>query len=420
MSFTKFIQATLLLFVGLATIAIHPAHAKTEAVLYSFCSLPNCADGQLPVSRLTLDTKGNLFGTTLTGGAFGYGTVFEVSPNGSGGWDETVLYSFSGAADGGNPSPKVIFDSAGNLYGTAGYGGNHTCGDPAVDCGVVFELSPVGSGWKETVIYSFTGGADGGEPSIGMVIDATGNLYGQTYLSGTLGSENIFELGPSGTAWTFQVIYNASLFTVGGVLGLTLDAAGNIFLNGAYQIIELSPNGQGGWNPTMVSSALNDATSNNGSDDPLTIDQAGNLYGTGTRGGPNHFGSVVEISRTKNGRWVKKILYSFSDGVDAFPYANVVLDAAGNIYGATVGADIGTRSRTKYQLGTVYKLVAPKVKGGSYTEKVLWNFTVNNPARGIYPVAGVIQDSAGNLYGTTYAGGLGIYGGVGTVFKVTP
>jgi uncharacterized repeat protein (TIGR03803 family) len=149
MSFAKFRQTVAARALALAALsalllmAARPAHAQTEAVLYTFTG----SDGDEPYSNLTPDGKGNFYGTTAFGGDFGPGAVFELSPNGSGGWNETVLYSFTGGADGALPYSKVILDSAGNLYGTALHGG-------AYGVGAVFELSPVGTSWTETVLYS--------------------------------------------------------------------------------------------------------------------------------------------------------------------------------------------------------------------------------------------------------------------------
>jgi uncharacterized repeat protein (TIGR03803 family) len=130
---------------ALLLVAARPAQAQTETVLYNFCSQPNCSDGANPQSNLIADAAGNFYGTTVNGGLFGYGTVFELSPNGSGGWNETVLYSFTGGADGANPVAPVIFDSAGNLYGTTEYLGPSFSGS-------VFQLSPKEPNWKATVL----------------------------------------------------------------------------------------------------------------------------------------------------------------------------------------------------------------------------------------------------------------------------
>src|SRR5208337_452888 len=170
---------------------------------------------------------------------FGFGTVFELSPNGYGGWNETVLYSFSGGVDGANPIGPVIFDSVGNLYGTTEFGGPYHN-----KYGVVFELNPVGASWTETVLHSFAAGGDGATPETGLIMDPAGNLYGIT-------EDGVFELSPSGGGWTYQVIY---IFAAGGRAGLTMDTYGNIFGVTAYlpQAFELSPNGNGGWNPFKI------------------------------------------------------------------------------------------------------------------------------------------------------------------------
>ena len=196
---------TLVVFSALPLIAARPAHAQTEVLLYNFCSQPNCADGEGPSSSLTPDGAGNFYGTTALGGANMDGTVFELSPNGTGGYNETVLYSFcsvQNCADGNDPTSTVIFDGAGNLYGTACSGGANgqgvpsACGDGFDGYGVVFELSPKpgggcpsgsnsGNGWCETVLYSFMSTPDGASPFSGLTFDPTGNLYGTTYGGGS-------------------------------------------------------------------------------------------------------------------------------------------------------------------------------------------------------------------------------------------
>jgi hypothetical protein len=210
---------TLVVFSALLLVAARPAQAQMETVLYNFTG---GSDGLHPEASLISDGAGNFYGTTLLGGLgcpgnqYGCGVVFEMSPNGSGGWNETVLHSFSGPPDAANPflSP-VIFDKAGNLYGTTEFGGTF-------NWGAVFKLSLVGTSWTATILYSFTGGADGGHPAAGLIMDQAGNLYGT-------GSEyllpgNVYELSPSGGGWTEQVIYEAPASG-----GLTMDASGNIY-----------------------------------------------------------------------------------------------------------------------------------------------------------------------------------------------
>ena len=385
------IRAALILAVlsALLLIAARPAQAQKENVLYNFTG---GSDGGYPNSSLTFDAAGNFYGTTRGGGLFGYGTVFELSPNGSGGWNETVLYSFTGGADGSNPySSNVIFDSVGNLYGTTYYGGAN--GD-----GVVFELSPVGTSWTETVLYSFAGYG----PWSGVIMDPAGNLYGTT-VGGA-----VFELSPSAGGWTYQAIYDNTADEI--YAGLTMNAAGDIFGASLVTVFELSPNGSGGWNETVLYNFTNAKKDGYLADGTPVLDQAGNIYGTTAGGGAKNDGTVYRLSPGETG-WTEQLLHSFNgspkDGTT--PWAGVVLDAAGNLYGTTeeggslYGGDLD---------GTVYELVAP-VGTGSYKEKVLWSF---NGADGAAPGDSLILDSAGNLYGTTQVGGSS---SAGVVFEVT-
>jgi len=384
---------TLAVLSALLLIATRPAQAQTETVLYNFAGNP---DGAYPFSHLTSDGAGNFYGTTQyggtgqAGGGLGYGTVFELSPNGNGGWNETVLYSFTGKADGGYPAySPVIFDRVGNLYGTTSQGG----GD---GYGAVFELSPVGGSWAESVLYSFDYYTD--DPATGVIMDVAGNLYGTN-------AAGVFELSPSGGGWTMQMIYNVATFTA----GLTMDAAGNIYGTTLLTVFELSPNGNGGWNPTVIHTFTGAPKDGAWAEGTPVLDKAGNLYGTTYYGGAKNLGTVYKLSPGKKGKWTEKILHSFKGGTkdgSGPAAAGIVFDTAGNIYGTTALAG-------KSGDGTVFELVAPVGKG-SYKEKVLWSF---NKTDGYQPADSLILDSAGNLYGTTYEGGSN---GVGVVFEVTP
>ena len=237
------------LFLSLTAFAAHPAHAQ-EALLHIFGTIPN--DGVSPESSLTFDSAGNLYGTTAFGGQFGYGTVYKLS---AGTWDESILYNFMGGTDGGclNDSgplcaSNVILDGAGNLYGTTPEAG-------AYNGGVLFELTPGGVGWTETVLHNFGGSGDGIAPANGVIMDKAGNLYGQTagdYYQTDV-PPTVYEVSLSGGTWVENIIYTLPNYdNVAATSTLTMDAAGNIYGNSAHEVFELSPNGQGGWNPTVL------------------------------------------------------------------------------------------------------------------------------------------------------------------------
>jgi uncharacterized repeat protein (TIGR03803 family) len=374
--------STVAVVAALFLIAARPAQAQTETVLYNFCSAgTGCPDGQDASSSLIADGTGNFYGTTQFGGIgapSGRGTVFELSSNGIGGWTETVLYAFTGGADGGEPASPVMFDSQGNLYGTAQNGG-------AYNYGVVFKLSPAGQSWTETVLHSFTGGVDGINPTSGLIMDSKGSLYGTSNAA-------VFALSPSGGSWNLQVLYQNG----GGThAALTMDHTGNLFgVNFLSYVFELSPNGSGGWNPATIIHTFTGAPGDGYyPEGTLALDKAGNLYGTTTNGGASNRGTVYELSPGTGGVWSEQILHSFggtiADGQG--PWAGVVFDATGNIYGTTPS------SGRQVTAGAVYELV-PQVGTGTYKEKVLWTFDFTD---GAVPNGGVILDSAGNLYGTT-------------------
>jgi uncharacterized repeat protein (TIGR03803 family) len=390
---------------ALLLIAARPALAQaSETVLHNF----DGKDGSGPNSRLTSDGAGDFYGTTPGGGSAGDGNVYEVSPNGSGGWNEAPIFTFGPEPAGGytpDLSP-VIFDHSGNLFGTA-YGGG------ANFYGVVFELSPSGS--NETVLYNFCPEGNpcnvtGAYPIGGLVVDSKGNFYGTTSAGGANGIGTVFELSPSGGTWTEQVIYSIGKGDKAAD-GLVMDAAGNIFGSTNSTVFELSPNGNG-WDANLIHNFKGSPKDGvEGEFCTLVLDQAGNIYGTTASGGKDNAGTVYKLSPVvsgkKKGTYTEKVLYSFKtngkDGVG--PSAGVVFDAGGNIYGTTVGGG-------KYNAGTVYELALTGT--GKYKENILWSF---NNTDGNEPESSLILDGSGNLYGTTYKGGAN---GVGTVFEVTP
>jgi uncharacterized repeat protein (TIGR03803 family) len=419
MSDAKWIQASLLLLVGMAaSVAARSAQAQSETVLYNFTG---GSDGGAPGSRLTADGKGNFYGVTFYGGlpsgGLGYGTVFELSPNGNGAWAETVIYSFAvGGEDGGNPSGYLIFDRVGNLYGTTLYGGK---GCASNGCGVVFELSPTGSSWNEKVLHKFAGGThDGAYPVEGLVMDLAGNLYGTTSSGGDNGGGTVFELSPSGGRWKERVIYasGTDVYGVGIAAGLTMDPYGNLLGANYDSVFELSPDGIDGWNPTILhtfTGPVSQGSAYFGHVGTPVLDEAGNIYGTTIVGGS--WGGVYKLSLGKNGKWQEKTIHSFSgylgDHDGTSPGGALVIDAAGNVYGTT------SNGGSYDSQGTVFELAAPS-GSGKYEHKILWNFGATGD--GANPNGDLIQDSAGNLYGTTASGGSGRAFATGVVFEVIP
>jgi uncharacterized repeat protein (TIGR03803 family) len=391
------------------------SQAQTEMVLYSFRSSPDATN---PEGPLAFDSGGNLYGIGPGGqyeGQSQAGAVYQLSPDGTGSWKETVIYSFTGGADGGirdgclgtdNCNQSVIANSAGNLYGTMGGGG-------AYNGGVVFELSNLGGVWAETVLHSFGGPGDGLAPTNGLIMDKAGNLYGVTQ------GITVFQLSPSSDGWKESIIYADSSSNGNG--GLAMDAAGNIFGAAYHYVFELSPNGKGGWNSAVLHTFAGGAKDGLAPCDTPVVDGAGNVYGTTFQGGTYNLGTVYKLSPgSKKGTWHERILHSFKganllnrfDGSN--PFAGLVLDAAGNLYGTTVNGGHSDICSGGSCSGAAFELIAP-VGTGPYKEKILRVFGTGKD--GAHPYARLIFDGAGNLYGTTPSGGAW---GDGTVFKITP
>ena len=383
------------------TLLVTSTYAATEKVLHSFNN--DGTDGFEPISGLTFDASGNLYGTTIRGGDSSDGTVFKLTPQGNGSWSETVLFNFNGTA-GELPYAGVIFDGSVNLYGT-------TCGGGFYDYGTVFELSPKAGGrWAEKVLHSFSN-KDGACSYAGLIFDSFGNLYGTVYGGGPGGGGAVFELMPTaGGKWTEKIVHAFNLDEYGGGYpegGVIFDAEGNLYGatgdNNAGVVFELSPKTGGGWTEKVLRHFdVKDGADPHSS--PI-FDAAGDLYDTTYVGGPHGDGTVFELIPMTGGGWTEKLLYSFNGNDGDYCYAGVVFDSVGNLYGTMVEG--GT-----YNNGTVFELM-PKA-GGGWMGKTLHDFKDKD---GIEPWAGLILDAAGNLYGTTQGGG---EYGYGTVFEITP
>jgi len=322
------------------------------------------SDGAAPEARVIIGPDGALYGTTINGGASGCGTVFSLKPalhappNATGRWTESVLYSFTCGSDGANPEAEVVFDRPGNLYGTTLYGGH--------DFGVVFELTPSASGWRETVLHTFTGGDDGGRPAASLVFDSVGNLYGTTSYGGAYsgcqdGSTcgTVFELSPSPSGWNETVLHN---FT----------------------------GEQDGGNPLGG----------------VTFGRDGYLYGTTSWGGANG-GTVFSINDPRVGSY-----YFYGNG-DYFPGPWASLTSGGSYSDAEFFGTTYTDGLTGY--GSVFDIAVAYACG--WTWYTAWERDFTGGSDGAYPLGSVILDANGNVFGTTYQGGA--YG-YGVVFEITP
>jgi uncharacterized repeat protein (TIGR03803 family) len=337
---------------GLGTV-FRLTHQPSGWVLTPLYNFIGGSDGAHPSAStgVVIGPNGSLYGTTFYGGGsscggLSCGTVFNLrpsphtSPRVLGGWTETVLYRFAGGSDGANPTGDLIFDQAGNLYGTT-YGGGGSC--PADGCGTVYELKPSGGGgWTETVLYGFTGGSDGRFPEGGAIFDKVGNLYGTTNDAGAY-SGSIFQLSPSESGWTKTVLHNFQAGSDGAfpVGGLIFDSSGDLYgttasngLRGGGTLFELSPPGGIRTFSVLYSFICSSGCVNGpGPQASLFMDPAGNLYGTTSQDGTHGYGSVFKLTPGAVG-WTYTSLHDFTGGSDGgYPYSNVVLGANGNLYG---------------------------------------------------------------------------------------
>jgi len=324
------------------------------------------ADGGGVFGGLILDAAGNLYGTTGGGGANRDGTVFKLTPNTDGSWTEKVLHNFIyNQKDGIGPNGPLIFDQAGNLYGTTDGGGTS-------NWGTVFELTPNQDGtWSEKVLYSFLAGSDGGYPLAGLVFDAAGNLYGTTLIGGS-GVGVVFKLTPKASGrWREDVIYTFICCSngIGPASGLVFDAAGDLYGTtnggGVYNcgiVFELTPNQDGTWSESVIHSFTGQDGSNPRS--YLILDKAGNIYGT-TPGGGFGQGVAFILTPKQDGTWTEKVIHHFNGmGQGGQPYAGLTFDGVGNLYGTTRFGGAG--------YGVVFKL-SPNSNGG-WQETILHRF----------------------------------------------
>ena len=411
---------TLALLCVLTMAASRPVRAQTFSVIHTFSG---GGDGYQPYAGLTVDSGGNLYGTTSE---YVGGTVFKMKRvNGS--WVLNTLLNFNGS-NGLIPYSRVVFGAHGVLYGTTLEGGNSLSCE--FGCGAVYSLRPpktacksVSCPWTATAIQSFTDGADGGNPNfVDPIFDQAGNLYGTTALGGTAGIGVVFEMTESDGVWTETVIHNFSgpdgAYPYSGLIS---DGAGNFYGTTGYggqfnegTVYRLSPSGPG-WTITTLYS-FQGTTDGAHPSAALISDQSGNLYGSTVVGGSGGGGTVFELSPSGGG-WSFSLLASLVGTItnDYYPgpFNALAMDGAGSLYGAAF-------ANGAHQDGSVFKLTP---SNGSWTYTSLHDFTGGDD--GGNPIGGVTFDTNGNLYGTTTFGGMqggeNCYTeGCGTVWEITP
>ncbi len=417
-------MASALILISVALASRGADTASTYKILHQF-QLP-----KQPMGNLTLDAGGNLFGTTVRGGTtfcqglgVGCGFVWKLAPNGM----VNLLLQFAGG-NGGYPNAGLVSDGTGNLYGTAQYGGSSSVCFGG--CGVVFKLVPNPDGtWTENLLHSFTLG-DGAEPLARLTFDAAVSLYGTTAYGGAQNEGVVFKLAPKpdGT-WTESVLYS---FTgpdgARPAAALTFDAGGNLYGTTNYGgaagctgengemcgvVFRLAPNADGTWTESVLHNFATRGVDGAGPYGGLTFDTAGNLYGTTLQGGSSACtdgcGVVFKLASNPDGTWTESVLHRFTGRADgAGPWAGLEFDAVGNLYGtAAAGGSTGGGSCTD-GCGVIFKLT-PTASG--------WSETVVRSFLGVarFPLAPVIFDPKGNLYGTTSSGTTNN----GVVFEIT-
>lgn len=353
---SDFSQRSVLLVASLLLLASF-AQAGTEKVLHAF----QITDGETPYNGVIFDSAGNLYGTTFYGGnkdcdKAGCGLVYKLTPGADGSWTESAIYTFTGGTDGSHPYSNLVFDAAGNLYGMT-YGNF----DGGSGMGTVYRLTASANGsWQFALLHTFTGGKDGAKPTGLLAMDNAGNLYGATFAGGSDNSGVAFELSPASGAWKETLLHS---FT----------------------------GGQDGSGPSAG----------------LILGANGNIYGTTEAGGVG-FGVVFELSPGANGTWRETVLHSLTNGPDGATPTSLAFDSSGTLY--ATAASGGSSTFCFDGCGLVFRL--SHESNGTWTDSRLHSF---NGGNGQDPW-GLIFDRAGNLYGAAHDGGIGM----GLIFKLDP
>jgi len=378
----RFLRAAVLLAIVFGGNTL--AQAQTLTTIWSFTGTNGDGEYPYPYGHLAFDSNGAMYGTTASGGTSYNGTVFQLVPPTvpGGAWTENVLYRFTGGNDGRQPSTGVVFGQDGALYGTTYNGGGtlQACGG---GCGVVFKLTPpavAGGAWTESVLYAFQGGYDGATPG-DVVFGPNGTLYGTT---------------------------------AGG--GLPAFSCRRV---GCGTVFQLTPptKRDSSWTKTILYTFPGTATDGRSPTYEIVFDSHGALYGTTAGGGTsNYYGTVFQLAppAKANGAWTETVLHNFTGGSDGgYPGGGLAIGTDGSVYGAASYSGVANDS------GTVFQLTPPAVAGGPWTYTVLHTFAGGSD--GATPASTPTFDQNGNLYGTTENGGSSAcYQGCGTVFKLAP
>lgn len=423
---TLLIGALAILFCGFAA-------AQQYTVLYNFGGPPN--DGQTSVGNPIMDASGNLYGVTSYGGLHGCGTngcgtIYELSPNGAGGWTETILYNFcssANCADGAIPETGLVADASGNFYGTAS-GGGLACSLSPEGCGVFYELSPPqvqGGSWSYSVLYSFCSVrkgsycTDGAAPTGPITVDSAGNFYGTTIFGGASvgehGQGTVYQLKQNAGAWKENVLYkfcasfngqycpDGQQPSSGVVIGKVNSLYGSLPLGGSSSngglVYKLTPS-SGGMIETSLFTFTSQKAYNAGA--PVSLDPRGNVYTTFTSGGTGGTGGILRISASGT----PDFYYFANQSNGANPYTGLLLDPT-----LDLGYGLTSRGGTGNNQGTVYQITS------SGQETLLYSFCQQSQCTdGAYP-NGLSVMPSGTMYGATVYGGAN---GDGVVFEITP
>ena len=398
-------------FLVAATIcATSVAQAQTFSVIHNFTGQQ---DGGVPTTGLGIDAAGNLYGNTSQGGTncapYGCGVVFKMANRG-GNWLLTQLCSY--CMEGTEPSSRPAIAPNGVLYFTTLYGGQHADG-------ALYQVRPpaqpprsILSPWSYAVIFNFNRGGPGADPQGDLTFDQAGNIYGTTQVGGDNFNGVVYELMPFNGGWSETVLYAPSgglgALQMNG--GVAFDRAGNLYgeiveggQNGAGAVFELSPS-PSGWTAQTIYS-FQGGTDGSSPVGGLLVDAAGNVYGATNTGGSGGGGTVFELTPSGGG-WTFNLLYSLSGRTDSGPTDKLAMDPAGNLYGVTYSGGAHT-------FGSVFKLTP---SGGSWIYTTLHDFT-GTGFDGAFPRCGPTLDASGNVYGTTSKAGSS---NEGIVWQITP